>query len=51
MELVVSELFQEDVDAEMRRLRLELKHTMDMYSNACKEAINAKQKVIFFYLP
>lgn len=29
----------------MRRLRLELKQTMDMYSNACKEAISAKQKV------
>ncbi|KAL2893270.1 U-box domain-containing protein 34 [Bienertia sinuspersici] len=30
----------------MRRLRLELKQTMDMYSTACKEAITAKQKVI-----
>lgn len=48
MELVVSGLFQEDVEAEMRRLWLELKHTMDMYSKACKEVINAKQKVIFF---
>ncbi|GAB2223593.1 hypothetical protein Droror1_Dr00017734 [Drosera rotundifolia] len=33
-----------DVEAEMRRLRLELKQTMDMYSTACKEAISAKQK-------
>ncbi|KMT17908.1 hypothetical protein BVRB_2g034350 isoform B [Beta vulgaris subsp. vulgaris] len=33
-----------DLEAEMRRLRLELKQTMDMYSSACKEAINAKQK-------
>lgn len=33
-----------DLEAEMRRLRLELKQTMDMYSNACKEAISAKQK-------
>lgn len=29
----------------MRRLKLELKQTMDMYSTACKEALNAKQKV------
>ncbi|KAG7020948.1 U-box domain-containing protein 35, partial [Cucurbita argyrosperma subsp. argyrosperma] len=35
---------QEDVEAEMRRLKLELKQTMDMYSTACKEALNAKQK-------
>nr|XP_019706942.2 U-box domain-containing protein 52 [Elaeis guineensis] len=35
---------QRDLEAEMRRLRLELKQTMDMYSNACKEAISAKQK-------
>ncbi|ONK80897.1 uncharacterized protein A4U43_C01F22960 [Asparagus officinalis] len=33
-----------DVEAEMKRLRLELKQTMDMYSTACKEAITAKQK-------
>ncbi|XP_020691963.2 U-box domain-containing protein 52-like isoform X1 [Dendrobium catenatum] len=36
----------EDVEAEMKRLRLELKHTMDMYSNACREAISAKQKAM-----
>ncbi|RVW17313.1 U-box domain-containing protein 35 [Vitis vinifera] len=35
----------EDVEAEMRRLKLELKQTMDMYSTACKEALSAKQKV------
>lgn len=35
----------DDVEAEMKRLRLELKQTMDMYSTACKEALNAKQKV------
>lgn len=29
----------------MRRLKLELKQTMEMYSTACKEAISAKQKV------
>lgn len=36
---------QEDVEAEMRRLKLELKQTMDMFSTACKEALTAKQKV------
>ncbi|KAK4564710.1 hypothetical protein RGQ29_006687 [Quercus rubra] len=36
----------DDVEAEMRRLRLELKQTMDMYSTACKEALTAKQKVL-----
>ncbi|CAL9078586.1 unnamed protein product [Musa textilis] len=35
----------EDVEEEMKRLRLELKHTMDMYNNACKEALTAKQKL------
>ncbi|XP_077247927.1 U-box domain-containing protein 35-like isoform X2 [Tasmannia lanceolata] len=33
-----------DLEAEMRRLKLELKQTMDMYSTACKEALSAKQK-------
>ncbi|VAI57112.1 U-box domain-containing protein 52-like [Triticum dicoccoides] len=33
-----------DVEAEMRRLRLELKQTMEMYNSACKEALDAKQK-------
>lgn len=33
-----------DIEAEMKRLKLELKQTMDMYSSACKEAISAKQK-------
>ncbi|WZZ30503.1 hypothetical protein YC2023_013904 [Brassica napus] len=33
-----------DVEAEMRRLKIELKQTMDMYSSACKEALDAKQK-------
>lgn len=36
---------QDDMEAEMRRLKLELKQTMDMYSTACKEALTAKQKV------
>ncbi|KAL6615452.1 hypothetical protein ACP70R_037722 [Stipagrostis hirtigluma subsp. patula] len=35
---------QRDVEVEMRRLRLELKQTMDMYNAACKEAINAKHR-------
>ncbi|XP_019092550.1 PREDICTED: U-box domain-containing protein 35-like isoform X1 [Camelina sativa] len=33
----------EDVEGEMRRLKLELKYTMDMYNTACKEAIAAKK--------
>ncbi|KAM7490644.1 hypothetical protein LguiA_033565 [Lonicera macranthoides] len=37
-------MMQDDVEAEMRRLKLELKQTMDMYSTACKEALSAKQK-------
>ncbi|VFQ79356.1 unnamed protein product [Cuscuta campestris] len=32
------------LEIEMKRLKLELKQTMDMYNNACKEAISAKQK-------
>ncbi|CAH8390000.1 unnamed protein product [Eruca vesicaria subsp. sativa] len=35
---------QDDVESEMRRLKLELKQTMEMYSTACKEALTAKQK-------
>ncbi|GKU87556.1 hypothetical protein SLEP1_g1940 [Rubroshorea leprosula] len=34
----------DDVEAEMRRLKLELKQTMELYSTACKEALTAKQK-------
>ncbi|XP_015689250.2 U-box domain-containing protein 52 isoform X2 [Oryza brachyantha] len=33
-----------DVETEMKRLRLELKQTMEMYNSACKEAIDAKNK-------
>ena len=36
---------QKDVEAEMKRLKLELKQTMDMYNTACKEAVSAKKKV------
>lgn len=41
---------QKDVEGEMRRLRQELKQTMEMYNNACKEAIDAKQKVLFILI-
>ncbi|KAK4343560.1 hypothetical protein RND71_036654 [Anisodus tanguticus] len=34
----------DDLEAEMRRLKQELKQTMEMYSTACKEALTAKQK-------
>nr|KJB53689.1 hypothetical protein B456_009G001200 [Gossypium raimondii] len=37
---------QDDVEAEMRRLKQELKQTMDMYSAACKEALSAKKKAM-----
>ncbi|MBA0633201.1 hypothetical protein Godav_001825 [Gossypium davidsonii] len=37
----------EDND-ETRRLRIELKQTMDMYHAACKEALAAKQQVIYY---
>ncbi|KAG6649410.1 U-box domain-containing protein 35-like isoform X1 [Carya illinoinensis] len=36
----------EEVEAEMRRLKLELKQTMEMYSTACKEALTAKQTAV-----
>ncbi|MQL77992.1 hypothetical protein Taro_010435 [Colocasia esculenta] len=35
----------EDIESDMRRLKLELAQTMDMYSNACRELISAKQQV------
>ncbi|XP_020574090.1 U-box domain-containing protein 52-like isoform X2 [Phalaenopsis equestris] len=35
-----------ELETEMRKLKLELKQTMEMYSNACKEAITAKQKAM-----
>ncbi|XP_073122349.1 U-box domain-containing protein 52-like isoform X2 [Henckelia pumila] len=41
-----SSLENDDVEAEMRRLKLELQKTMDMYSTACKEALTAKQKAV-----
>ncbi|KAJ6327890.1 hypothetical protein OIU76_006430 [Salix suchowensis] len=33
-----------DMESEMRRLKLELKQTMDLYSTACREALPAKRK-------
>lgn len=45
MNLHYSQYVQDDVEAEMRRLKVELLKTMDLYSTACKEAISAKQKV------
>ncbi|XAR59975.1 Non-specific serine/threonine protein kinase [Bertholletia excelsa] len=36
----------EDMEAEMRRLKLELKQTMEMYSTACKEALTAQQQAM-----
>ncbi|XP_059306060.1 U-box domain-containing protein 52-like isoform X2 [Lycium ferocissimum] len=36
----------DDLEAEMRRLKQELKQTMEMYSTACKEALTAKQKAM-----
>ncbi|XP_021720015.1 U-box domain-containing protein 52-like [Chenopodium quinoa] len=40
----VSSQHSEDTDAEMRRLKLELKQTMHMYGEACKEAVFAKER-------
>ncbi|CAN1262740.1 U-box domain-containing protein 34 [Linum perenne] len=34
----------DDAESEVRRLKLELKQTMEMYNNACKEALTAKSK-------
>lgn len=39
-------VMQDELEAEIKRLKLELKQTMDMYSTACKEALSAKQKTI-----
>ncbi|CAA2960431.1 U-box domain-containing 35-like [Olea europaea subsp. europaea] len=41
-----SSLENDDVEAEMRRLKLELQRTMEMYSTACKEALTAKEKAV-----
>ncbi|KAG2390127.1 U-box domain-containing protein [Vigna angularis] len=36
--------FTEELESEMKRLKLKLKHTMDMLSSACKEAVSAESK-------
>ncbi|XP_014499312.1 U-box domain-containing protein 52 [Vigna radiata var. radiata] len=36
----------DELEAEMRRLKLELKQTMKMYNTACKEALTAQQKAV-----
>ncbi|XP_070047930.1 U-box domain-containing protein 52-like isoform X2 [Nicotiana tomentosiformis] len=36
----------DDMEAEMRRLKQELKQTMELYSTACREALTAKQKAM-----
>lgn len=36
----------DDVETDMRRLKLELKQTMEMYSTACREALTAQQKLV-----
>ncbi|KAG4914560.1 hypothetical protein JHK87_052117 [Glycine soja] len=36
--------FDEAAEADMRRLKLELKQTMEMYSKACKQALASQQK-------
>lgn len=40
----------DDVEAQMRKLRLELKQTMDMYSSACREALTARQEVCIIHI-
>jgi len=37
---------QDDEEAKMRRLKLQLKQKMDMYSAASREAFKANQKVL-----
>ncbi|KAI9084507.1 hypothetical protein K1719_033495 [Acacia pycnantha] len=36
----------DDVETDMRRLKIELKQTMDMYSVACREALTAQHKLM-----
>lgn len=35
---------------ELERLKLEVKQTMEMYKNACKEAVSAQKKVCSDYV-
>ncbi|KAE9585569.1 putative protein kinase RLK-Pelle-RLCK-IXb family [Lupinus albus] len=41
-----SQNMDEAVEADMRRLKLELKQTMEMYSTACREALKAQHKLM-----
>ncbi|CAI0409993.1 unnamed protein product [Linum tenue] len=41
-----SQIVQDEMEAEMKRLRLELKQTMELYNTACKEAVAAKQRAV-----
>ncbi|XP_019447617.1 PREDICTED: U-box domain-containing protein 35-like [Lupinus angustifolius] len=41
-----SQNMDEAVEADMRRLKLELKQTMEMYSTACREALTAQHKLM-----
>ncbi|MED6158990.1 hypothetical protein PIB30_038132 [Stylosanthes scabra] len=41
-----SESVSDEVETEMRRLKLELEKSMDLYSTACKDALVAKQKAL-----
>ncbi|MED6164004.1 hypothetical protein PIB30_085363 [Stylosanthes scabra] len=36
----------DDVESDMKRLKLELKQTMEMYSTACREALTAQHKLV-----
>ncbi|MED6222846.1 hypothetical protein PIB30_068410 [Stylosanthes scabra] len=36
----------DDVESDMKRLKLELKQTMEMYSTACREALTAQHKLM-----
>lgn len=38
-------MLQGELEDEMRRLKQELKHTMEMYDSAFNESLKAKQKV------
>lgn len=38
-------LLKEELEAEMSRLRLEIKKTMDLYKSICEQAAVAKQQV------
>lgn len=37
--------FQAEMESEMKRLRLKLKQTMDLYNSACKETVSTQSKV------